>query len=1250
MRLSRPMSKSNSSSKIGGFRYDRMRPISSDQKSGPILNYLSSPKFELLHDKNKLNSLGFYIDKDNQRQKMRKESNNFSNLIDNYYNSEIHNRSWWPNGGLIIKRRYKYTGIGLDHFYEKNNVEQLETIEDNLPKEKKDADYIVNFKEFESLKKNEFMITIEHCASCEEHRYITQHQSDTVFKELALSYQKIIRERFPFIKVYLKPIDVEIVKNKTFVIPKVKANGSAHPKIPSLNTKFKQCRIGAFEIQIATRDEKGNLIQRILHSKLKTKRFPDVNTVLKKIVSFMPRFRLKLILFDKEDYEEIEKMDNIQVNLYLCNSQMIKEVSDNAKLQVLNFTSPSRRLLMLKEQRFKMQQINYLKNSKNFKNKKNFSPIPPQRITSAMPRKMRGMTENNSATKLFRPISSMSHNFNDKFYETANLQRNGFLIQSKKEKTTELDNRLSFSLLESSRKFGKDINTQEKLKNQKGVLIKRKYSKIDDSYRLANQHLEDDKDDEDAETSESVTLYFDDIPYDTYIIETIENSNFQGSLTLLKFNEIKPNKDNLITKYIGLWHQENAILNIHLYTEKERIIPKQNNGIDFSTNLNNNNNTNVIMPNQERKLQRPPSSNQRRKNPINENNNNNNEIRYEQEPISNGSINISNAEDPNSRYKVHPNGKGIYEYKTTPGEYKLEVTNDDYEKIVMKVLLKCGLNTINIKMKQEKCCNLKIQVFEYNEYIDNYGNNYLINNVNEIETKKENQNRNENNENQILEDKNNQHEQDNIYIEPVRNAEIQIFKEGNEILVEGITNKRGVMKYLVEKNENNLLIKISKTGYYRVERVFKRNSSMKENEQGNYECTMTFILVKIERLIDLNKILLISYSNTLKKIFEFDVQNIDEEKNRWQIKDMQEINGIFIASFIYEEHQREYEENQEEENEERKNMIMENNNISSNNQNDIVKSREDANDFNENITFEEIIRLGFKINIDIIKEEYNHSYDAIKQNDSDLIEYLRSICSDGNIYTPNYDFHINLPKILSKKKITPKFLSETDINNIEENTNMNNEMTNNINSISNSNSLNNKNNNINNEEQNEEFTGLYWDLGWIDLKNNLFYETSVYFKLEYKPERCLFFENFIDFLQIFIDQRICDSIFNFFNYEMSILAGSDRYLPKKIFESKLFNILDEDSKNKIPENNKNTNSKSNIHKISQKQRQLKKFIQFICNMLCGYDEENNIKDDSISFYLLRKKVSSNLQNFLNYSSDGKKEATNRTLGNKDEEE
>ena len=1019
-------------------------------------------------------------------------------------------------------------------------------------------------------------------------------------------------------------------------------NGGPRPKIPSLNTKFKQCRIGAFEIQIATRDEKGNLIQRIIHSKLKTKKFPDVNTVLKKIVSFMPKFKLKLILFDKEDYEEIEKMDNIQVNLYLCNSKLIQEVTDTAKMQVLNFTSPTRRLLMMKEQRFKLQQQNFMKNKNIFRKKQFFSPLSTQRITSAAPKKTRGMTENNS-TKMFRPISSMSYNFNDKFYENNKLKQNPFWLKSENVNNRELkENRLSFSTMEATRRICKDINIQEKLKKQKGALIKRKYSKVDESYKYNEQNLiDDDKNDEDAETSESVTLYFDDIPYDTYIIETIENSNFRGSLTLLRFNEIKPNKEHLITKYIGLWHQEKAILNIHLYTEKEKSYNiAQNNGIE------NNYNSNIIMPNQERRI-RPPSSNQRRRSPNHENNS---EIRYEQEPILTGSINISNAEDPNSRYKVHPNGNGIYEYKTTPGEYKLEVTNKDYEKIVMKVLLKSGLNTINIKMKQEKGCNLKIQVFEYNEYPENDSNNYyLMNNPNELESKKEN--KETQNENQGEEEKNsnmNKNPEDNIYIEPVRNAEIEIYKEGNELLVEGITNKKGVMKYLVDKNENNLLIKVSKSGYYRVERVFKRNNSLKENEKGNYECTMTFILVKIQRIMELNKIILISYSNTLKKIFEFDVQNVDEEKNKWIEKDMQETHGVFIATFNYEDQLKENEENQIDENDKTNKLLMENNNISNsnnnNNQNEIGKSHEDMNDFNENITFEEIIRLGFRISLDIIKDEYMQSYDAIRQNDSDLIDYLRSICSDGNIYTPNYDFHINLPKVLSKGRITPKFMGENDN---EENMNINSDITNNINSNSFSKTINNKNNLM--DDKNEEFTGLYWDLGWIDLKNYLFYETSVYFKLEYKPERCLFFENFIDFLQIFIDQRICDSIFNFFNYEMSILAGSDRYLPKKIFESKLFYILDEDNRNnRISEQMKSNSSKSNSNKFNQKQIQLQKFVQFICNILCGYDEDNNIKDDSISFSLLRKKVSSNLQNFLNYSSDGKKESIKSTEQNLEE--
>ena len=228
----RPMSKSNSTSKL---YFNSPRQKKKPSKDFPEQNYFNSLKFENLHELNKKRT-GFLFSKDeDKRQLLRKKTNNFSNQIDNYYFPKYHKRSWWPNGEYIIKRRYNYTGIGLEHIYEKNNVEQLKTLENKEEKDKKDADYLKEFTEYNNLKKNEFIITIEHCASCEEHKNITQHQTDTIFKELALKYQKIIQERFHFIKVFLKPIDVEIVKNEKFKLPKVTENGKSYPAYPKLN-------------------------------------------------------------------------------------------------------------------------------------------------------------------------------------------------------------------------------------------------------------------------------------------------------------------------------------------------------------------------------------------------------------------------------------------------------------------------------------------------------------------------------------------------------------------------------------------------------------------------------------------------------------------------------------------------------------------------------------------------------------------------------------------------------------------------------------------------------------------------------------------------------------------------------------------------------------------------------------------------------------------------------------------------------
>ena len=123
------------------------------------------------------------------------------------------------------------------------------------------------------------------------------------------------------------------------------------------------------------------------------------------------------------------------------------------------------------------------------------------------------------------------------------------------------------------------------------------------------------------------------------------------------------------------------------------------------------------------------------------------------------------------------------------------------------------------------------------------------------------------------------------------------------------------------------------------------------------------------------------------------------------------------------------------------------------------------------------------------------------------------------------------------------------------------------------------------------------------------------------PLRLSFFEKFVEFLQVFIDKKLYDSLFSFFGYNNSILAGSDRYLSKNAFLSILNEMLIDENNNIGNENEKST--KRNNELIIEKNN----FMNYVCNILCGFDEEMNIRDDSISFNLLRKKISSNLKNF-----------------------
>ena len=189
-----------------------------------------------------------YIKTENKRQVFLKDLFKVTNQVPNYYSPKFHKRSWWPNGKYLIKRRYNYTQTGLEHYYEKNNVEQLNPIKNSdlfeMKKEKvlRKEEKLKNFKEYENISPGNYVITIEYCSSCEELYNITQHGEDRIFRELAIKFQKIITERFSFIKVYLKPIDVDIVKNIEFKIRLPEKNGEAYPPFPSINDQFKECK------------------------------------------------------------------------------------------------------------------------------------------------------------------------------------------------------------------------------------------------------------------------------------------------------------------------------------------------------------------------------------------------------------------------------------------------------------------------------------------------------------------------------------------------------------------------------------------------------------------------------------------------------------------------------------------------------------------------------------------------------------------------------------------------------------------------------------------------------------------------------------------------------------------------------------------------------------------------------------------------------------------------------------------------
>ena len=409
---------------------------------------------------------------------------------------------------------------------------------------------------------------------------------------------------------------------------------------------------------------------------------------------------------------------------------------------------------------------------------------------------------------------------------------------------------------------------------------------------------------------------------------------------------------------------------------------------------------------------------------------------------------------------------------------------------------------------------------------------------------------------------------------PVQNADVVIYHE-NEILEQGITDQKGELEYQVEKGEDFLTVVINKMGYYPIQRTFIRDKNMPINEKDNqYYEEMSFFLVKKSFIYEKNRVLFTIYSNIKKNNFLTDsIELIQKSGYTINIYNAQESDGILSICMFKEGG--ETENTQTQNNNEEKNgnentgtNFNPNQEEMENNNNNMVINNDEINNNNENNNNQNTDN-----NTEIEEKEENNN------NEENIIEESKSDIKE------NFDYIMNLTLIINTEElINPNYQDKgKPMNGLERfgcqtiiytarNTFF-------INSP-----------NLAKDEY------RFWNLGWFDFKNILFYQTNLL--LENRLERVQFLSLWIDFLQTLITNQIYKNIFEYFGFEGSTLIGKDRYIYEPLFKKVLIGL-------KFCDDNENNND----------------VLQFICDLFKG---NNNM----ISYSLLKKKISSNLKNFF----------------------
>ena len=522
---------------------------------------------------------------ENKRQAIRKNIEKSSRLLDNYYNPKIHKKNWEPSGKVSERNKYTYGDTGLGFNIKDVKVTQNEKTAKNINTQ-------THFLEFDFLENNDVIITIQHCAQCEEHLNHTNHIND-IYKNIAKLLQLCINIRFPFIKVHLKPIDP---------------------------TNKKQNLLGAFEVQLGMKiNDELSIIP--LFSKLKTNQWPNFHNILNKINTLVPALNIKCTIFDKEEGVDSEisgidnynssnfmsvtnnnidnksllalpsKYENIKVNLYSFKSEQIESYCREACDQLDNIYNAKKKIENYYEEQNSKTNTNFMSKTIYDNNKSNIT----------------------QKTYFSRPQSDTSYNnFN---YSKKNTSFS-FLNQIKRGEVIE------------------DLGLVDRIK---GKLLSSGY------------------------TDKNGNLSFENVPYDSYLIEIENSKSFLACGMLLQFQKIFPvssakssdGRYNL-NKIFGLRRQVDSFVEVFLFSKGKK---NQN---DF-TGINLIEGATVTL------------------------------VKKFFDSGDGGNVDEFELTE-------NKNIKGRYEIITVPGHAELNVVKNGYENITKEINLRAGINKINIEL------------------------------------------------------------------------------------------------------------------------------------------------------------------------------------------------------------------------------------------------------------------------------------------------------------------------------------------------------------------------------------------------------------------------------------------------------------------------------------------------------------------------------------------------------------------------